>query len=253
MRTLACLTSVAVVSLFATEVYAQPGSEKRCEATQLAAMGQRISTKLHCRAWAKATSTQVSAECLEAADDQFLKLLRSVGPECATPGAIVDLGASADATMSAAAATVESGPLIPDLSGTWVTRTVLGPNPNAADGLVCGGPGEVECPEVFVIIECRSEFTQDGAVLHQRSRCSTTPDSPETLPSFSQEGSGPIDSVTGEFSFEGSVDVPGVFVALYKGEGVFSEDGNSHTAITTAGLGGGWIWLAATSGQRTDD
>ena len=122
-----------------------------------------------------------------------------------------------------------------------------------ADSLFCGGPGEAPCPDVFVIIECRSRLTQKGDVLHQRSQCSTTPDSPETLPPFTQEGSGPIDGLTGEFSFEGSVDVPDVFVAVYKGEGVFSSDGSSQTAVTTAGLGGEWLWLARTSGHRVED
>jgi hypothetical protein len=250
MRKHATVVAVALGSLVTAGGARAATPEAECEAAQLAAMGQRISTKLHCRAWAKLTGIEVPAECLQAAEDQFLSLIVSMGPECADPGSIVDLGASADATMSAAAATVDPAPSIPDLNGTWVTRTVLGPNPGGADALVCGGAGEPTCPEVFVIIECRTQLTQEGETLHQLSECGTTPDSPEYLPSFRQEGSGPIDRVTGEYSFEGSVDVPNVFVAHYKGEGVFSPDGSSLTAVTTAGLGSGWLWLAATSGER---
>ena len=250
MKTMPCVAVVACLGLLATEIHAEPHPDARCEAARLAAMGQRISTKLHCRAWARLTDIDVPEACLRAADDEFVRLLVSIGPECADPGTIVDLGASADETMSAAAATVDSGTPLPDLSGRWVTRTVLGPNPDAADALLCGGPGEPECADVFVIIECRSDFTQDGDMLHQTSQCSTTPDSPQTLPSFTQQGSGPIDRLTGEFSFGGSVDVPGVFVAHYKGEGLFSADGTSQRAITTAGLGGDWLWLAETSGWR---
>ncbi len=253
MKKIPYAAAVVCLGLCATEIHAEPDPLARCEAARLAAMGQRISTKLHCRAWARLTDIEVPEACLRAADDEFVRLLVSIGPECADPGAIVDLGASADETMSAAAATVDSGSPLPDLSGRWVTRTVLGANPDGADALLCGGPGEPECPDVFVIIECRSDFTQEGETLHQTSVCSTTPDSPEALPPFTQEGSGPIDLLTGEFSFEGSVDVPGIFVALYKGEGVFSADGSSQRAVTTAGLGGDWLWLAETSGWREDD
>jgi hypothetical protein len=248
-RSLAIVVAIAVL-LTATRDGWAVTPEKECEAAQLAAIGQRISTKLHCRAWAKLTGIGVPPECLRAADDRFFSLLASMGPDCADAGRLIDLGANADAVMSAATAQIETGSSIPDLSGAWTTRTVLGANPDGAESLICGGPDEPVCPEVFAIIECRSQYRDEGAVLRQDSECRSSADSPTHFDAFRQLGNGPVDHTTGECSFAGTVDVPNAFVAHYKGEGVFSSDGNSMTAITTAGLGGDWIWLAATSGER---
>jgi hypothetical protein len=229
--------------------------EDECEAARLAAMGQRISTKLHCRAWAKAVGTDVPGACIEAAENQFLELLQSVGPECADPGLLVDLGAEADSIMADAVeiAAILPSAAIPDVSGVWVTRTALGANPAGADPLICGGPGEPPCPDVFVIIECRSELAQTDRVLHQRSECHTTPDSPEQLPLILEQASGPVDPTTGEFSISGSVEVTSLFVVDYKNEGAFSDDGNSVRSVATAGQNGQWLWLAVTSGERVQE
>jgi hypothetical protein len=226
--------------------------EDECEAARLAAMGQRISTKLHCRAWAKAVGTDVPEACIEAAENQFLELLQSVGQECADPGLLVDLGAEADSIMADAVgiAAILPPAAIPDVSGVWVTRTALGANPDGADPLICGGHGEPACPDVFVIIECRSELVQEDRVLHQRSECHTTPDSPEQLPLILEEAIGPFDPATGEFSISGRVDVSSLFVVDYKNEGAFSHDAKSVRSIATAGQNGQWLWLAVTSGER---
>jgi hypothetical protein len=226
------------------------GPDEECEAAQLAAVGQRISTKLHCRAWAKLSGIEVPSACLRAADDRFLALLLSIGPTCADPGSLVELGASADAIMSAAAAQIEVAAAVADPSGTWETRTVVGANPAQSEGLTCDGPGEPICPDVFAIIECRTEITLDGGFLGQESECRSSADSPAYFGAFHQSARGSLERTTGEHSFEGTVDVPNAFVAHYKGEGAYSSDGNSMTAITTAGLGGDWFWLAATSGER---
>jgi hypothetical protein len=225
------------------------GPDAECEAAQLAAIGQRISTKLHCRAWAKLAGIEVPSECLRAADDQFFTLLVSMGPKCGDPGSLVDLGASADAIMSTAAAQVEVSTSVADPSGTWVTRTVVGTNPDEMD-LTCGGPEEPVCPDVIAIIECRTQITLERDSTHQDSECQSSADSPVYFGPFHQEARGPIDRTTGEHSFAGTVEVSPSLVAHYKGEGVYSADGNSMSAITTAGLGGDWFWLAATSGER---
>lgn len=227
--------------------------EARCQGMQLVALGQRVSLKLNCRAWAKLTDKPVARRCLARAERTFLKTLASAGSGCADPGAIIDLAAQADAMMSETAARVETTAPLSDPSGLWVSRTAVGANPAGADALVCNGPGEPPCPAVFAIFECRSRFRLEDGVMHQESECTTPEDSPEKFPAFGQLGSGPYDPLTGEFSIEGNVDLPGFALLSYKGEGVFSPGGRSYTVTTTAGFDGDWLWLATTSGKRVQD
>lgn len=252
----AIVTSMAIALTSAAAQGATPA--ERCEAYQLAASGQRISAKLHCRAWAKLTGTEVDASCLDKAEKRFLLLLQEGGADCATPSEVVSLGAAADAQSNAVVADIQTDPAtIPDLTGTWTTRSSIAFNPSGGTVVGCEYYLPAPCPEpnVFLIIDCRTQITQTGGDLHYDSECSTPPESPTQQDEFQQEGTGPIDRVTGEWMLSGTVHVPGLAPIDYEGEGVFSADGRSQTGFTTAGFSAGGFtteWLATTVGQRVD-
>ena len=252
----AILASTAIAMTSGAAQGATPA--ERCEAYQLAASGQRISAKLHCRAWAKLTGTEVDASCLDKAEKRFLLLLQEGGSDCATPSEVVSLGAAADAQSNAVVADIQTDPAtIPDLTGTWTTRSSIAFNPSGGALVGCEYYLPAPCPEpnVFLIIDCRTQITQTGSELHYDSECSTPPESPTQREVFQQEGTGPIDRVTGEWMLSGTVHVPGLAPIDYEGEGVFSADGRSQTGFTTAGFSAGGFtaeWLATTVGQRVD-
>lgn len=250
----------ALLALFASLTFSAAGTawafsvEERCEAIRMAGMGERISSKLQCRAWAKLTDAEVQRSCLDAADRRFLRLMGSA-PECGDAGLLVDMGAAADAVMSDVVGAVDaSSAPIPDISGRWELRTVVGLNPDRIrDGsLECDTNPTVECPSEVVIVTCEAEITQDGDTFHQVARCHTPPESPVVLDPFHQEGNGSIDRLTGECMIEGEVEVPPVWSIYYKAEGVYAADGQSSTTTTTAGMDGNWLWLSVTTGTRLD-
>jgi len=253
---LAALLALAL-ALGSTAAHAITPAEQ-CEAYQLAATGQRISAKLHCRAWATLTETEVDPACLDKAEKRFLLQLQKGGPDCATPSDVVSLGAAADAQTSAVVADIQTDPpTIPDLTGTWTTRSSIAFNGDGGAALACEYYRPGPCPDldVFLIIDCRTQITQTGNELHYESECSTPPESPTQRELFQQEGTGPIDRVTGEWMLSGTVHVPGLSPIDYEGEGVFSADGRSQTGFTTAGFSAGGFtaeWLASTVGTRVD-
>jgi hypothetical protein len=80
MRMIGLLAIVAVLVGTSTHAAAAPTPEERCEAYQLAAAGQRISAKLHCRAWAKLSGTEIDPDCLDQAEKRFAVQLEDGGP-----------------------------------------------------------------------------------------------------------------------------------------------------------------------------
>jgi hypothetical protein len=232
--------------------------EQRCEAYQLAATGQRISAKLHCRAWAELSGTAVDPACLDKAEKRFLLQLQDGGPDCAAPDDVVSLGAAADAQASAVVADVQpSAPTIPSLTGHWITRTRVATN-EAGTVLGCEFYQSRPCPtpDFFALLQCDTRLEQTGTALTFDSTCSTPPESGLQLASFAQAGTGTVDRVTGEWLLTGTVEVPGLaFPIEYQGEGVFSADGRTQTGFTTAGWsgrGGQTLWLATTTGERVE-
>jgi hypothetical protein len=255
--------TITILALAALALQARAASavtpQERCEAYQLAASGQRISAKLHCHAWAKLTDSAVDAGCLDKAEKRFLlQLQQGGGTDCATPSEVVSLGAAADAQSNAVVADVQADPAtIPDLTGTWRTRSSIAYAPGGGYALDCEFylPNPCPEPEVFLIIDCETEITQSGGMLSYASVCSTPAESPLQRETFDQAATGPIDVVTGEWMLSGTVEVPGLAPIDYDGEGVFSADGRSQTGFTTAGFSGGGVtveWLATTVGSRVD-
>jgi len=230
---------------------------ERCAAYQLAATGQRISTKLHCRAWAKLTGTEVDPACLDKAEKRFLLQLQNGGAGCAEPDDVVSLGAAADAQMSAVVADIEPAPpALPDLTGHWRTETRVAVN---QDGPVIGcefyQSRPCPTPDFFLLVACETDIVQTGNELRFESTCSTPPGSPLTLSPFTQSATGSVEPLTGEWLLAGTVFVPGLGAYEYQGEGVFSPDGRAQTGFTTAGVsgaGGTVLWLASTTGARVE-
>jgi hypothetical protein len=257
MIRLSLIVSAVLVTLSSSWVQAITADE-RCEAYQLAASGQRISAKLHCRAWAKLTGTAVDPSCLDKAEKRFLLQLQDGGPGCAAPDEVVSLGAAADVQMNAVVADIQPGSAtIPSLTGKWRTRTLVGTNPDGGPAIDCKyyAPGACPPPNMFAIIDCDTTLEQQGTSLRFDSNCTTPPESLQQVAPFKQNATGSIDQVTGEWLLAGTVEVPGLSAIDYTGEGVFSADGRTQTGFTTAGYrgsGGASPWLATTTGQRVD-
>lgn len=258
MRALGML-GLIVTSIVASAAGAASAAtaDERCEAYQLAATGQRISAKLHCRAWATLTGTPVSPDCLDKAEKRFLLQLQEGGPDCAAPDDVVSLGAAADAQTNQVVADVQlDPPTLPNLSGQWRTRTTVGFAGEVV--LDCNYYKPKPCPDpgAFLVIECDTRIVQDGGTLTYASTCGSPPDSPATVPSFTQVATGTVDVVTGESTLAGTVEVPGLGTYAYAGEGLFSADGRTTTGFTTAGWGTSAnplvSYLATTSGSRLD-
>lgn len=226
---------------------------EQCEAIRMVAMGQRISSKLQCRAWAKLTDAPVQQSCFDLADRRFVELVTDAGPGCADAGLVVEMGGSSDAVMSEIVGSIDaSSALTSDISGRWELRTVVAANPERVrDGsLYCDFELEAPCPDELVIVTCETEIIQDGEEFQQSALCVSAVDSPLYLEPFTQAGKGRIDLLTGESFMEGEVEVLPGFSVDFKGEGFYASDGQSSTMTTTAGADGNWLWLSVTTGRR---
>jgi hypothetical protein len=254
------LSSLLVVGLVAASAGTSRAitPAERCEAYQLAASGQRISAKLHCRAWAKLTGTPVDAACLDKAEKRFLIQLQEGGPDCAEPSDVVSLGAAADAQSNAVVADVQpDAPAIPSATGHWQSRSSIINTPSGGAWVDCENypPGQCPQPDVFLIIDCDTQLTQTGSKLEYVSTCSTPPESPLQRATFPQEATGSVDLVTGEWMLSGTVEIPGLDPIDYSGEGSTSPDGRTSTGFTTAGFSASGVkteWLASTVSHRVD-
>ena len=253
-------TSILALAALASSVAAARAitPAERCEAYQLAATGQRISAKLHCRAWAKLTDTPVDAGCLDKAEKRFLLQLQQGGPDCAAPDDVVSLGAAADVQADAVVADVQpDAPALPSSTGHWQSRSSIINTPDGGTWVDCDNypPGQCPRPDVFLIIDCDTQLTQTGTKLNYVSTCSTPPESPEQLSSFPQEATGTIDLVTGEWMLSGTVKIPGLDPIDYTGEGSTAPDGRTSSGFTTAGFSASGVktsWLASTVSHRVD-
>ncbi len=253
-----CALAAALCSLLVSAPASEAVSvEDRCEAYRLAAIGERVSRKLHCRAWAKLTGQDVDEACLQRAEDLFLAHLFRGGASCVVIDDLVTLGEEADDIVNAVVASVETDPpLLPDLTGTWETRTVVSLDVDSIGGFDCEAwevynPPPCPDPSLFAVIECTLEIVQDGDTLHHESTCMSAPGSAFPIPGLQQEATGPIDLRTGEWGLRGTVLFGDSFVE-YRGEGVFAPNGQSFSGITTSSLGGpeGPRYLSFTSGSR---
>jgi hypothetical protein len=142
---------------------------------------------------------------------------------------------------------------IPDLSGTWQTRTIVSIDPSGGISIDCRYYAPDPCPSasLLAITDCTTEVVQTGSTMSQTSQCTMPPESPVNLGSFPQAATGTIDPVTGEWTLSGTVQPPGYTVYVYSSEGVYSPDGQSMTGFSTAGLTTGQsLWLASTTGHR---
>lgn len=253
----ACGLALLVVAASAAAAQAITPSE-RCEAYQLAASGQRISAKLHCRAWAKLAGTPVDESCLDKAEKRFLLQLQDGGPDCAAPSDVVSLGAAADQQASAVVADVQSdSPAIADTTGHWQSRSSIVYSFDGGTWVDCDNypPGQCPEPNVFLIIDCDTQITQTGNRQKYVSTCSTPPESPLQRATFHQEATGTLDLVTGEWMLSGTVDIPGLEPIDYTGEGTTAADGRSAHGFTTAGFKAENVrqeWLASTVSHRVD-
>ena len=220
--------------------------QELCEAHTMAAMGKRISLKLHCHAWAKAAQAPVDAGCLQRAEDQYVRDVRRGGPGCASAETLIAKGADADLVMSSVVGTVDTAEPPPaiDLSGEWesesiidLTQAYVGTAATVVDIAACKRAGL--CPNIL-IVECRSTITQEGDTLHHDGMCESAPASAVQLQGFTFDMSGPIDVRTGEWTVAGKLLVePGTRIP-YQADGVASPDGNGMTSVTIAGFDGAW-------------
>jgi hypothetical protein len=230
--------------------------QERCEAYQMTGAGKRILAKLRCYARAKLNEKEVSAACLDRAEKRYVAHVSQAGVGCQVPDDIVALGAESDEQMSGIVESLESEPpAIVDLSGTWQTHTVLRINPNGGVALDCEyyPPGECPVGGLLSITDCTTTMTQTGGSFTQSSQCTTPNDSPVKLGSFTQTSTGEVNPVTGEWTMDGSVFVPGFTTYYFAGEGVYSQDGQTMTGVTTAGFATGQsLWLASTTGHKVD-
>jgi hypothetical protein len=253
----ASILALVVIDL-SSAVAAAVTPDKRCAAYQLAASGQRISAKLHCRAWATLAGTAVDSGCLDKAEKRFLLQLQDGGADCAAPSDVVSLGAAADAQADAVFADVEpDAPAIPNTTGHWHSRSSITYNPDGGTWVDCGNYPAGQCPkpDVFLIIDCDTQITQTGAKQKYVSTCATPPESPLQRATFHQEAIGTIDPVTGEWLLAGTVEIPDLDPIDYTGEGTTSADGRTSQGFTTAGFQAGTLkqeWLATTVGHRVD-
>jgi hypothetical protein len=253
-------TSILALSALAASVATARAvtPAERCEAYQLAATGQRISAKLHCRAWAMLTDTPVDAACLDKAEKRFLLQLQQGGPDCAAPDEVVSLGAAADVQSDAVVDDVQpDAPTIPSVTGHWQSRSSIVNTPEGGTWVDCSNYPPGQCPQgdVFLIIDCDTQLTQSGTKLKYVSTCSTPPESPLQRDTFPQEATGSMDLVTGEWMLSGTVKIPGLDPIGYTGEGSTAPDGRTSSGFTTAGFSASGVktaWLASTVSHRVD-
>jgi hypothetical protein len=246
------LSASCVVLLAGTAAAVTP--PERCKAFELTGAGKRILAKLRCRAKAKMQGTAVDAACLDRAEKRFVLHVAKAGNDCLDPDKLVALGAKADAEMSGIVEDLDpDAAQIPDLSGTWQTRTIVSIDPNGGVSLDCQyyPPGHCPTADLLAITDCTTTVVQNGTSMTQTSTCSSPPDSPVQLGTFPQSASGTVDLLTGEWTLSGTVQPAGFPVYVYSSEGVYSPDGQSMTGFSTAGLvSGESLFLASTSGHR---
>lgn len=251
---------IAVLSLLCLVLGVAPSDaatqQERCEAFQMTGSGKRILAKLRCHAKAKLKGVPVDADCLDRAEKRYVMHVAKGGNACLDPDDLVALGGDADEQMSALVEDVSSSSAsIPDLSGTWQTRTIVGIDPNGGVWIDCQYYDPNNCPtaQLLAITDCTTETTQAGGSFTQTSQCSTPPESPVQLGTFSQQATGTVNVVTGEWTLSGRVRPPGFPEYVYSSEGVYAADGRSMTGFSTAGLSAGEsLWLASTTGEKVD-
>lgn len=260
MRSLFVSRGVAFALVICAGLAAAPARaatpEERCDAFRLTASGKRILAKLRCHAKAKLSGTAVDAACLDAAEKRYVMHLAKGGDDCLDPDGIVARGAEADDQMSAIVEGVNgAAATLPDLSGTWQTRTLLRIDPNGGFSLECEYYPPGQCPrgDLLAIVDCVTELVQTGTSFAQTSECVSAPDSPVQLGTFPQAANGTVNVSTGEWQLAGTVQPPGFASFAYSSEGVYAPDGQSLTGFSTAGFATGQsLWLASTTGERVD-
>jgi hypothetical protein len=253
IRVLAALLGLAAV--VATPASAVTPAD-RCDAFKLTGSGKRILAKLRCHARAKLQGVAVDADCLDRAEKRYVMHVAKGGVGCLDPDDLVALGADADEQMSALVEDVgRSSSTIPDLTGAWETRTIVSVDPNGYVSIDCNyyPPGQCPDAQLLAITDCQTQTLQTGGTFTQTSQCSTPPESPVQLGTFSQQASGTVNVVTGEWALSGTVQPPGFPVYVYASEGVYAADGRSMTGFSTAGFATGEsLWLASTTGAKID-
>ena len=257
MRRIAvALLGLVVVAIAIAAPSAAVTPEERCEAFQMTGSGKRILAKLRCHARAKLRGETVDADCLDRAEKRYVMHVAKGGLDCLDPDDLVAMGADADDQMSALVEDVSSSTAtIPDLSGSWRTRTIVSLDPNGGVSIDCDyyPPGACPTAQLLAITDCDTETVQNGGTFTQTSQCSTPPESPVQLGTFAQQASGTVNAVTGEWALSGTVQPPGFPVYVYASEGVYAADGRSLTGFSTAGLVTGQsLWLASTTGSKVD-
>jgi len=249
-----------VLSLLCLVLLAGPATaatqEERCEAFKLTGSGKRILAKLRCHAKAKLKGQPVDAACLDRAEKRYVVHVAKGGNACLDPDELVALGADTDDQMSAVVENVATSSVtLPDLSGSWRTRTIVSVDPNGGVWIDCSyyNPQNCPTPSLLAITDCETETVQTGGTFTQTSQCHTPPESPVQLGTFSQQAAGTVNVVTGEWALSGSVQPPGFPVYVYASEGVYAPDGQSLTGFSTAGFQTGQsLWLASTTGSKVD-
>lgn len=230
--------------------------EERCDAFKMTASGKRILAKLRCRARAKLNGEEVSAACLDRAEKRYVLHVANGGNNCLDPDDLVASGSDADEQMSTLVEGLDrSAKSLPDLSGTWQTRTIVGINPEGGWALDCDyWPGE-SCPDanLLAIVDCEQVLVQNGTTISGTSQCHSPPESPLHLGSFPQVTTGTFNVTTGEWTASGSAQPSGQVVYYFASEGVYSPNGEGMTGVSTAGWSEGEsAMLASTTGHRVD-
>lgn len=236
---------LAAIALLASGESAGAQDEAVCDGFRLAAAGTRISSKLHCHAWARLTGEPIDSACLDRAEKAYLEHVGLGGPQCLTGDTVLDAATFADDALGVAVRSAVADPAAADFdpTGTWDITGALELSADAvldrAGCLVDGG----FCPAPTVEIVCEQDLTLRGDVLSATLACSI-PGSELTLNVDADDGS--FDAVTLEWSAGGEATAPmlgGNFG--WKAEGVFSPTGETYTGMATVGLSGpDGVWLA---------
>lgn len=244
------------VALATADGVAAATPQDRCDAFRMTASGRRILAKLRCHARAKLEGTAVDPDCLDQAEKRYVLHLARGGAGCVDPDAIVAEGADADDQMSAVVESVNgTSAVLPDLSGTWRTHTLLRVDPSGGFSLECQYYPPGQCPrgDLLAIVDCVTQVAQSGTTMTQTSQCTSAPDSPVKLGTFPQSATGTVNESTGEWRLSGTVQPPGFPSYAYASEGVYAADGQSMTGFSTAGFSAGQsLWLATTTGERAN-
>jgi len=248
MRRKSVGAGLTIVSVSLAVVLADPASARDdsvCEGFRLAAVGARISRKLHCHAWARLTGEPLDSACLDRAEKAYLEHLGQGGPECLAGDAVLDAATFADSALGVAvrSAATESVAAEFDPSGTWDITGALELSAEAVVDRAGCLVGESLCPAPGLEIVCEQDLTLRGEVLSATLDC-VVPGTELTLSVDADEGS--FDAVTLEWAAGGEAFVAELGARFgWKAEGVFAPSGDTYTGIATVGLGGqDSVWLA---------